>query len=171
MSEERKPSQLAASFGAALHDAAPELRRFARALVGPVSTRTADALVQTATARVTAAERAAGEPLERAFAELVRLNRRRVRERGRGPEAADGAAAAEPDRRDHSIAAQISTMPLDERETLLIVSLAGYGYEAAGRILDLPISSVVSRLMRARARLDGARTGGAPRSGHLRVVK
>ena len=169
MSEERKSSPQTAPFGEALQEGAPELRRFARALVGPVSTRTADALVQTATARIAATERLAGDPLERAFAELVRLNRRRVRERGRAGDSTE--PGAETERRDQSMAAQISVMPLDERETLLIVSLAGYGYEAAGRILDLPISSVVSRLMRARARLDGVKAGAPPRSGHLRVVK
>lgn len=170
MSEERKSSPQTAPFGEALQEGAPELRRFARALVGPVSTRTADALVQTATARISASERLNGDPLERAFAEIVRLNRRRVRERGRAAEATD-AASGEAERRDMSVPAQISAMPLDERETLLIVTLAGYGYEAAGRILDLPISSVVSRLMRARARLDGAKPGVAQRSGHLRLVK
>lgn len=170
MSEERKSSPQTAPFGEALQEGAPELRRFARALVGPVSTRTADALVQTATARISASERLNGDPLERAFAEIVRLNRRRVRERGRAAEATD-AAGGEAERRDMSVPAQISAMPLDERETLLIVTLAGYGYEAAGRILDLPISSVVSRLMRARARLDGAKPGIAQRSGHLRLVK
>ena len=170
MSEERKSTPPATPFGEALHEGAAELRRFARALVGPVSTRTADALVQTATARISASERLNGDPLERAFAEIVRLNRRRVRERGRAAEATD-AAGGEAERRDMSVPAQISAMPLDERETLLIVTLAGYGYEAAGRILDLPISSVVSRLMRARARLDGAKPGVAQRSGHLRLVK
>ncbi len=165
MSEERKSSP----HSEALHEAAPELRRFARALVGPVATRTADALVQTATARIATSDRLPGDPLERAFGEVVRLNRRRVRERGRAPEAQEG--GADPDRRDASIAAQMSTMPLDERETLLVIALSGFGYEAAGRILDLPMSSVVSRLMRARVRLEGAQTGVAPRSGHLRVVK
>ena len=93
-----------------------------------------------------------------------------MRERGRASEPAE-AVGAEAERRDVSMAGQIAVMPLDEREALLIVALAGYGYEAAGRILDLPVSSVVSRLMRARARLDGAKPGVAPRSGHLRVVK
>ncbi|HMN73118.1 MAG TPA: sigma factor-like helix-turn-helix DNA-binding protein [Rhodoblastus sp.] len=165
MSEERKSSPQSE----ALHEGAPELRRFARALVGPVATRTADALVQTASARIASSDRMNGEPMERAFAEIVRLNRRRVRERGRTADA--DAAGAEAERRDASMAAQVSAMPLDEREALLIVALAGYGYEAAARVLDLPISSVISRLMRARARLDGAKPGVTPRSGHLRVVK
>lgn len=165
MSEERKSSPQ----GEALHEAAPELRRFARALVGPVATRTADALVQTATARIASSDRLPGDPLERAFGEIVRLNRRRVRERGRAPDPSESGPDGE--RRDNSIAVQMSAMPLDEREALLIVGLSGYGYEAASRILDLPVSSVVSRLMRARARLDGVKSGVAPRSGHLRVVK
>lgn len=165
MSEELKSSL----HSEALHEGASELRRFARALVGPVSTRTADALAQTAIVRIEAADRLGEDPLERAFAEIVRLNRRRVRERGRAAESTD--AAGENERREASVANQISVMPLDERESLLIIALAGYGYEAAARILDLPVSSVVSRLMRARARLDGAKPGVAPRGGHLRVVK
>ena len=165
MSEELKSSP----HSEALHEGASELRRFARALVGPVSTRTADALAQTAIVRIEAADRLGEDPVERAFAEIVRLNRRRVRERGRAAESAE--ISGENERRDASVANQISAMPLDERESLLIIALAGYGYEAAARILDLPVSSVVSRLMRARARLDGARPGVAPRGGHLRVVK
>ena len=119
--------------------------------------------------RIEAADRLGEDPLERAFAEIVRLNRRRVRERGRATESAE--ISGESERREASVANQISVMPLDERESLLIIALAGYGYEAAARILDLPVSSVVSRLMRARARLDGARPGVAARGGHLRVVK
>lgn len=165
MSEELKSSP----HSEALHEGASELRRFARALVGPVSTRTADALAQTAIVRIEAADRLGEHPIERAFAEIVRLNRRRVRERGRAAETSE--ATGDGERRDASVANQISTMPLDERESLLVVALAGYNYEAAARILDLPVSSVVSRLMRARARLDGAKPGVAPRGGHLRVVK
>lgn len=167
MSEERKtPPHVDA-----LRENVGELRRFARALVSPASGRTADALVQTAIARLSIPARATDDPLERAFGEIVRLNRRRVRERGRGLDAPESGTMGEDDRRDASISGRIAGMPLDEREALLIVGLVGLGYEAAARALDLPSSSVVSRLMRARARLDGATTGAGSRPGHLRVVK
>lgn len=166
MPEERKSTPR----GDSLRDSASELRRFARALIGPVSTRTADALAQAALARIEGAACGSDEARERAFAEALRLNRRRVRERGRAPDGFDG-APGESERGDAAIAAQIAALPLDEREALLIVALAGYGYEAAARILDVPLPSVISRLMRARAQLDGAMSGPARKSGHLRVVK
>ncbi|MFV0280876.1 MAG: sigma factor-like helix-turn-helix DNA-binding protein [Rhodoblastus sp.] len=195
MSKERKSTPQAApqsgTSAGGSQEIASELRRFARALAGPLSTRVAETMVQAATTRIAGAERIAGAPRERAFAEIVRLNRRRVRERA--PEAAENTGGAhntggarnmggaqgerreQGERPDHEISRQIAAMPLDEREALLTIALAGYGYEAAARILDLPIASVLSRLIRARARLDGAGAnadgGPAPRGGHLRVVK
>ena len=67
--------------------------------------------------------------------------------------------------------AMIAAMPLDEREILLAVALAQLSYEAAARILDVPYATAVSRLMRARARLDATRTDPTHRVAHLRLVK
>jgi len=171
MSEERK-SPLHED---ALRDCAADLQRFARALLAPCATQTADQLAKTALARSASADRATGDARERVFAEALRLNRRRIRDNGArvlGEAGKDsGAAMPDLDRRDPGIAGLIGAMPLDEREILLIVALAGFGYDAAARILDIPRASVVSRLMRARARLDGVRAGPASRVGHLRLVK
>ncbi|MFO1114816.1 MAG: sigma factor-like helix-turn-helix DNA-binding protein [Beijerinckiaceae bacterium] len=147
-----------------------DLRRFARALLGATAPKTADALAHDAVARLSGAEQNAEDVAERAFAELVRLNRRRLKSHAAPADAARERPATEYDRRE-GLPALIASMPLDERETLLIVTLAGFSYEAAGRILDLPYSTVMSRLMRARARLDAARAAPTPRIGHLRLVK
>ena len=138
-----------------------------RALAGPG----ADQIAQSALARVAGDAHGCEEPRERAFAEAVRLNRQRLRDvstAARSDCHKDG--HLEPDRRDSGLAAQIAHMPLDEREILLIVALARFGYDSASRILEIPRSSVLSRLMRARARLDGVK-GAVHRSGHLRLVK
>lgn len=165
MSEERKHTPL----DEAPRDNVSELRRFARALLGPGLGQAADALAHAALDR--AAPRAKGKPESRelAFADVVRLNRQRLRQKQpRGP--AD-AGAQDIERRDQSMSALIAAMPLDERETILVVALAEFGYEAGARILDIPPATVVSRLMRARARLDSVRNPPTNRIGHLRVVK
>ena len=102
----------------------------------------------------------------------IRGNERNVfyrRERTADP-AHDQSHHGEADRRD-SLPAQIAALPLDEREILLVIALAQVGYEAAARILEVPFSTVVSRLMRARARLDATHSGPANRIAHLRLVK
>lgn len=147
-----------------------DLRRFARALLGATAPKTADALARDALTRLADADPHADDFAERVFAELVHLNRRRLKSQSATSDASRERSATEYDRRE-GLPALIAAMPLDERETLLVVSLAGFGYEAAGRILDLPSSTVISRLMRARARLDAARAAPAPRIGHLRLVK
>ncbi len=144
-------------------DLALAVRRFARALVGPTAAQTADLLAHEALA-------AAGVSAssERAFAEAVHLNRRRVRSQTAQRSEAGSSGDAD---RGESLTALISGMPLDERETLLIVTLAQFSYEAAARILDIPHATALSRLMRARARLDAARASPAGRIGHLRLVQ
>jgi DNA-directed RNA polymerase specialized sigma24 family protein len=165
MSEERKHTPL----DEAPRDNVPDLRRFARALLGPGLAQAADALAHAALDRASLRAKGKSEDREAAFADVVRLNRQRVRQKqGHGP---SDAGAQEIERRDHSVSAVIAAMPLDERETILVVALAEFGYEAAARILDIPPSTVVSRLMRARARLDSVRHPPTNRIGHLRVVK
>lgn len=162
MAEERKSTPQAG----ALRENASELRRFARALMAPCSPQGADALAHAAFARV-GGDRGATDAREQALGELVRLNRRRLRE---AP--ADSSGAPQPSGQvSGQIASQVAALPLDERETLLLVALAGLSYEAAARALEIPRASVVSRLMRARARLEGGRAGSPGRTGHLRLIK
>ena len=76
------------------------------------------------------------------------------------------------------IAGAIRSLPLELREALLLVTLAGFSHADACEALDLPPARLLERLERARERLaaymgaaDTARDlawRGAP---HLRVIK
>jgi predicted DNA-binding protein (UPF0251 family) len=121
----------------------------------------------------------------RAFGQFVRLYRRHVRRlafddngprwdenpesaRGRGP--ADGVG----------MAAAVRTLPLELREALLIVVLAGFTHKEAATALDISLAAVIGRLTKARERiaalthaqiLTGAVAATARTFPHLRVVK
>ena len=63
----------------------------------------------------------------------------------------------------------IERLPDEQRETLLLVVLEGVSYEEAGRILGVPVGTVMSRLSRARAALRvSTGSGEEPR---LRSIK
>jgi RNA polymerase sigma-70 factor (ECF subfamily) len=47
----------------------------------------------------------------------------------------------------------LDRLPLPQREVLVLCGVFGYDYEAAARILDVPVGTVRSRLHRARAGL------------------
>ena len=67
-------------------------------------------------------------------------------------------------------------LPLELRETLLLVGLARFTHAEAAQALDVPLPRLVERLERARGRLaqhmgvelGAPGWGGAP---HLRVIK
>jgi DNA-directed RNA polymerase specialized sigma24 family protein len=152
-------------------DGASAVRRFARALVGPAIPHTAETIAQEALAIGAQAEKRGEDPTERAFAEVVKLNRRRAKSlASQNDGGREQTVHPELERRE-GLSAQIAAMPLDEREILLVVALSQMSYEAAARILDVPHATAVSRLMRARARLDATRTDPAHRVAHLRLVK
>ncbi len=50
----------------------------------------------------------------------------------------------------------LNTLPTDQREILLFVSIEGMKYQDVARILDIPEGTVMSRLARARSRLRQA---------------
>ena len=119
------------------------------------------------------ARRAAGV---RAFAQFIRLYRRHARRLV----AEDDGAWIEPPpggRACGSAAIVVRSLPIELRETLLLVVLAGFTHRDAAAALDVPLTAVVERLARARARLSvqiGATRETAtrwPQSAHLRVVK
>jgi DNA-directed RNA polymerase specialized sigma24 family protein len=73
----------------------------------------------------------------------------------------------------------VRDLPLELRETLLLVVLAGFSHTEAAEALDIPLTAVIDRLARARARI-GAHMGAArgtaaqalrPNAAHLRLVK
>lgn len=121
----------------------------------------------------------------RAFGQFVRLYRRHVRrlafddresgwdenaenDRGRAPAGGVGMAAA------------VRMLPLELREALLIVVLAGLTHQEAASALDISLATLIARLTKARERIAAltrtpivAGTAGAPARTvpHLRVVK
>jgi hypothetical protein len=117
----------------------------------------------------------------RAFAQFVRLYRRHIRRLvADDADAGWGDGAPSPGRANVSIAAGMRALPLDLREALLLVVLAGFSHCEAAEALDIPLAAVIERLSRARARL-GAHMGATdrdapdesswPRAAHLRIVK
>jgi DNA-directed RNA polymerase specialized sigma24 family protein len=112
----------------------------------------------------------------RAFAQFIRLYRRHARRLV----AEDDGAWVEPPpygRACGSAAIVVRSLPIELREALLLVVLAGFTHSEAAAALDMPLAAVVERLVRARARLS-AQTGATrataaqwPPSAHLRVVK
>ena len=138
----------------------PRLRRYARALVSDRAA--ADDLVQ--------------DTLERAWAKLhlyrrgtdlrawlftvmhnVHVNRVRAT-RPTDPLEDDMPELAQRATQDDALVVRdldraISTLPVAQREVLLLVALEDLSYEETARVLGIPIGTVMSRLARAREKL------------------
>ena len=67
------------------------------------------------------------------------------------------------------MARAIDTLPLEQKEALLLVTLEGLAYKEAADILNIPLGTLMSRLGRARAALRTLT--GSPAEPHLRTVK
>ena len=116
----------------------------------------------------------------RAFGRFIELYRRHVRKIAF--EDLDGNWVEAPQANGHGGAAVVNgvrALPLELRETLLLVVLAGFSHREAAEALDIPLARFYERLERARERLAshlGAAVErdpdlawrGAP---HLRVIK
>ena len=117
----------------------------------------------------------------RAFGQFVRLHRRHVRRLAlddgefgwddNGESAHGKASAAE-----IGMAAAVRALPLELREPLLIVVLAGFTHREAASALDISLATLITRLTKARERvaaLTRPHAAAAPRGAppHLRVVK
>lgn len=128
------------------------------------------------------ADRAREDARVRAFGQFVRLHRRYVRRltlddgepgwdenaenaRGKAPAGGVGMAAA------------VRMLPLELREAVLIVVLAGFTHREAASALDISLTTLIARLTKARERVAAlthapVAAGAAPRTvPHLRVVK
>jgi len=77
--------------------------------------------------------------------------------------------------REIDMAAAVTALPLELREPLLIVVLAGFTHHEAASALDISLSALITRLTKARERvvvLSRPLPAAAPRTApHLRVVK
>ena len=156
----------------------PALRRYARALTHDIDR--ADDLVQDCLERAIARRglfRPRGTVRAWLFTILTNIHRNDRRRQRRHGAALDLASVPEPalpaPQPGHmalaELARAIETLPLDQKEALLLVTLEGLAYAEAARILGVPAGTLMSRLGRARAALRGL-TGAAPEP-HLRTVK
>jgi RNA polymerase sigma-70 factor (ECF subfamily) len=157
----------------------PALRRYARALTRNADL--ADDLVQDCLERAIARRglfRPRGPVRAWLFTILLNLHRNALRNSQRHGEQVDidifapelATPAPQPG---HialaELARAIDTLPLEQKEALLLVTLEGLRYREAADILKVPLGTLMSRLGRARAALR-AMTGN-PAETHLRTVK
>ena len=158
--------------------AVPALRRYARALTRNADS--ADDLVQDCLERAITRRglfRPQGPVRAWLFTILVNLHRNQLRSaRRRGQTMTLDAIpepAMPPPQPGHLALAEldraIGTLPLDQKEALLLVTLEGLSYAEAAGILDIPLGTLMSRLGRARATLKALT--GVPSEPHLRTVK
>ena len=71
--------------------------------------------------------------------------------------------------------AAVRALPLELRESLLTVALAGFTHQEAASALDISLATLIARLTKARERVAALTRpfpAAAPRTApHLRVVK
>jgi RNA polymerase sigma-70 factor (ECF subfamily) len=160
-------------FEETLEKLTPGLRRYARALLAGAANDTADELVQAAL-QTTADEARPDTPrsaLEIRTDLYIALTNAALRKLRSG-------VTYRPSLRQPAIMHRLADLPLEERETLLLVALEGFTYEEAARITRTDRPVVLMRLMRARTALTAldhrpttGTDGGRRSSSHLRVVK
>ncbi|KRA55386.1 sigma-70 family RNA polymerase sigma factor [Devosia sp. Root635] len=156
----------------------PALRRYARALTRNADL--ADDLVQDCLERAISRRglfRPTGPVRAWLFTILLNLHRNARRTSHRRGEAVDIASIPEPStpasQPGHvalaELARAIETLPPEQKEALLLVTLEGIPYAEAAGIIGIPLGTLMSRLGRARAALRVLT--GTPVEPHLRTVK
>ncbi len=166
------------SFLDQLEACVPALRRYARALTR--SADLADDLVQDCLERAIARRglfRPSGPVRAWLFTILLNLHRNALRASHRRGETVDFDTIPEPStpapQPGHialaEMARAIESLPLEQKEALLLVTLEGLAYGEAAEILKIPLGTLMSRLGRARAALRTLT--GTPAEPHLRTVK
>jgi RNA polymerase sigma-70 factor (ECF subfamily) len=162
----------------------PALRRYARALVRDRAT--ADDLVQDCLERAIGRwpQRRDGEVRSWLFAVLHNLAVDRFRQKARRGihvpidatnENEFGQAAAQDSKLEYQdVLNKLATLPDEQRAVLLLVAVEDLSYAEAAKVLHIPVGTVMSRLSRARERLQRELDGPAAASGNvlpLRSVK
>jgi RNA polymerase sigma factor (sigma-70 family) len=142
----------------------PALRRYARALVR--NTATADDLVQDCLERAVSHwhQRREGNPRSWLFAILHNLavnQFRQAKTRGRHvaiEETSEGDlgedAVQERKLMYQDVLNKLAKLPEEQRSVLLLVAVEDLSYADAAKVLNIPIGTVMSRLSRARERLQ-----------------
>jgi RNA polymerase sigma-70 factor, ECF subfamily len=139
----------------------PRLRRYARALVG--NEVEADDLVQDTLERAIGRlhlARANESPRRWLFTILHNLHVDATRGQARRPAldeldetVADPAAQPEDGVTKCEVNDALQRLPLEQRQTVLLVGLEGLSYAEAAAVLGIPIGTVMSRLARGREKL------------------
>jgi RNA polymerase sigma-70 factor (ECF subfamily) len=98
-----------------------------------------------------------GDMRLRLFSLFIRFYRRHVRmaaiEDGTGDAVSGGAEASD---NSSAVARAVQNLPLELRESLLLVVLEGFSHVEAAQALDIPLATLIDRLARGRAMLaDG----------------
>jgi RNA polymerase sigma-70 factor (ECF subfamily) len=151
-----------ATFGAALAEALPRLRRYAIALAGDVAT--ADDLLQDCMERAWKNQAAITDeralfPWLRAILHNVNIDRIRLR-RPNQTETLDaiaetlaGACAGDGPALSMDVIPAMNRLSFEHRQILLLVGVEGMSYREIAGELGIPVGTVMSRLARARERL------------------
>lgn len=141
----------------------PRLRRFARALARTAAD--ADDLVQTALERALRRQ-AQFEPgtrldawlfriLRNAWIDETRSRRRRdevfTSEEAAGQVGVEGASAALADA--SALHDALQSLPIEQREAIVLVCVEGFTYEEAATVLAVPVGTITSRVARGRTAL------------------
>lgn len=147
-----------------LNACTPGLRRYARALATgqPEGSPLADDIVHAALIRALGARQigSGADLLVRLYATVTQLHRdsllagREARAAGAGRPALVSSAPAPAVMRRTRLTAGLMGLSLEEREALLLVTLEGFDYADAARILRVSQATLLSRLTEARRRLD-----------------
>ena len=144
----------------------PALRRYARALTR--DSDIADDLVQDTLVRALRSEHLfqGDEVRSWLYTILTNLNRNRLRSLARRPAMSsiddnDAPDLAGPEAGSRDIERALASLVEDQRNALLLVVLEGLSYREVAEVQGVPISTVMSRLARARVQiknhLDGVR--------------
>ena len=159
---------------AELSEATPVFRRYARALGAGVGLVVADGLVHSALQGLGARLRAREVTPNDAEAARIEAYKAITSLAAHKYQVASGPGPRHP-----PIVHGLAALDFTDRAVLLLVSLEGFGYDAAADIAGISRETVFMRLQRARALLANwtANSGGIPQvsaarsSAHLRVVK
>jgi RNA polymerase sigma-70 factor, ECF subfamily len=153
-----------ATFGAALAEALPRLRRYAIALAGDVAT--ADDLLQDCLERAWKSQAAITDeralfPWLRAILHNVNIDRIRLRRRRPNEtetldaiaETLAGSCAGDGPALSMDVIRAMNQLSFEHRQILLLVGVEGLSYREIVGELGIPVGTVMSRLARARERL------------------
>lgn len=159
-----------ADLGTLLVREIPGLRRYARALVG--NREQADDLVQDCLERAWSRSRLLRSEAELRvwlFTILHNLHVSEKRKRGREPVlvSTGGEHSASPPNQEDNVVIRdldraLDTLDPEQRGAVLLVALEDLSYRQAAAVLGIPVGTLMSRLHRARKRLQDSLEGNVP---------